>query len=278
MNTRRQIQLLQVICTFVVLATCVGIFATGAWAFNTQTFRTPTETLEMGTFSVCVDDKVPDENGTYHLVAGESSVKLQAEGNMPSLVLTSWTPEGEEPQQYIVCLDPTCEEDSYVEIPVSTYKSMTLILTPVQEGPENVVELPEQIVVAAPPVPVEEANEATSEQTSEEETEETENTGSVNTGSVNTGSETTTTTSTDESTSEVVEPQEPATVEENTVEENTVEENTVESSEDNEVVTDEVATESEVESEGETSSQMPKEESEEPLITESGTTPGEPLA
>ena len=131
MNTRRQIQLLQVICTFVVLATCVGIFATGAWAFNTQTFRTPTETLEMGTFSVCVDGMEPDENGTYHLVAGESSVKLQAEGNMPSLVLTSWTPEGEEPQQYIVCLDPTCEEDSYVEIPVSTYKSMTLILTPV---------------------------------------------------------------------------------------------------------------------------------------------------
>ena len=56
------------------------------------------------------------------------------------------------------------------------------------------------------------------------------------------------------------------------------EETVVESSEDNEVVTDEVATESEVESEGETSSQMPKEESEEPLITESGTTPGEPLA
>ena len=135
------------------------------------------------------------------------------------------------------------------------------------------VELPEQIVVAAPPVPVEEANEATSEQTSEEETEETENTGSVNTGSVNTGSETTTTTSTDESTSEVVEPQEPATVEENTVEENTVEENTVESSEDNEV-----GTQSEVESEGETSLQTPPEESEEPLILESETTSGEPLA
>ena len=273
MKKTMNLVLLQALCVTVISVACVGVFATGAWAFNTQTFRTPTETLEMGTFSVCVDDKVPDENGTYNLNEGEYSIILHAYGNIPAFVLTSWTPEGEEPQQYIVCLDPTCEEDSYVEIPVSTYKSMTLILTPVQEGLENVVELPEQIVVAAPPVPVEEANEATSEQTSEEETEETENTGSVNTGSVNTGSETTTTTSTDESTSEVVEPQEPATVEENTVEENTVE-----SSEDNEVVTDEVATESEVESEGETSSQMPKEESEEPLITESGTTPGEPLA
>lgn len=274
MNTRRQIQLLQVICAFVVLATCVGVFATGAWAFNTQTFRTPTETLEMGTFSVCVDDKVPDENGTYHLVAGESSVKLQAYGNMPSLVLTSWTPEGEAAQQYIVYLDPTCEEDPSIEISVSTYKSMTLTLTPIAEWPEEVEGLPEQIVVAAPPVPVEVTDEAPenpqkSEQTSEEENE-------------NTSSETTQleedTTSTDESTSEVVEPQEPATVEENTVEENTVEENTVESSEDNEVVTDEVATESEVESEGETSSQTPTGESEEPLIPESETTPGEPLA
>ena len=274
MNTRRQIQLLQVICAFVVLATCVGVFATGAWAFNTQTFRTPTETLEMGTFSVCVDDKVPDENGTYHLVAGESSVKLQAYGNMPSLVLTSWTPEGEEAQQYIVCLDPTWEEDSCVEISVSTYKSMTLTLTPIAEWPEEVEGLPEQIVVAAPPVPVEVTDEAPenpqkSEQTSEEENEKT--------SSETTPSEEDTT-STDESTSEVVEPQEPATVEENTVEENTVEENTVESSEDNEVVTDEVATESEVESEGETSSQTPTGESEEPLIPESETTPGEPVA
>lgn len=274
MNTRRQIQLLQVICTFVVLATCVGIFATGAWAFNTQTFRTPTETLEMGTFSVCVDGMEPDENGTYTLDEGKYSIILHAYGNMPSLVLTSWTPEGEAAQQYIVYLDPTCEEDPSIEISVSTYKSMTLTLTPIAEWPEEVKELPDQIVVAAPPAQVEPTNEAPenpqkSEQTSEEENE--------NTSSETTPSEEDTT-STDESTSEVVEPQEPATVEENTVEENTVEENTVESSEDNEVVTDEVATESEVESEGETSSQMPKEESEEPLITESGTTPGEPLA
>ena len=266
MNTRRQIQLLQVICAFVVLATCVGVFATGAWAFNTQTFRTPTETLEMGTFSVCVDDKVPDENGTYHLVAGESSVKLQAYGNMPSLVLTSWTPEGEAAQQYIVYLDPTCEEDPSIEISVSTYKSMTLTLTPVQECSEEVEEIPvDGIVVAAPPAQVEVTNEVPenpqkSEQTSEEETEETEKTSSETTHLEED------TTSTDESTSEVVEPQEPATVEEDTVEENTVE-----SSEDNEV-----GTQSEVESEGETSLQTPPEESEEPLIPE--TIPGEPLA
>ena len=99
MNTRRQIQLLQVICAFVVLATCVGVFATGAWAFNTQTFRTPTETLEMGTFSVCVDGMEPDENGTYNLDEGEYSLILHAYGNMPAFVLTRWTPEGEEAQQ-----------------------------------------------------------------------------------------------------------------------------------------------------------------------------------
>ena len=271
MNTRRQIQLLQVICAFVVLATCVGVFATGAWAFNTQTFRTPTETLEMGTFSVCVDGMEPDENGTYNLGEGEYSIILHAYGNMPAFVLTSWIPEGEEAQQYIVCLDPTWEEDSYVEISVSTYKSMTLTLTPVQECPEEVEEIPVGgIVVEAPPAQVEPTNEATSAQTSGDETGETENTSTVNIVSG-----TATTTSTDESTSEVVEPQEPATVEENT----TVEEETVvESSEDNEVGTDEVATESEVESEGETSSQTPKEESEEPLIPESETTSGEPLA
>ena len=209
MNTRRQIQLLQVICTFVVLATCVGIFATGAWAFNTQTFRTPTETLEMGTFSVCVDGMEPDENGTYHLVAGESSVKLQAYGNMPSLVLTSWTPEGEEAQQYIVCLDPTWEEDSCVEISVSTYKSMTLTLTPIAEWPEEVKELPDQIVVAAPPAQVEPTDEEP--ENPQEKTGETENTSTVNIGSG-----TTTTTSTDESTSENDESQETATVEDNT--------------------------------------------------------------
>ena len=273
MNTRRQIQLLQVICAFVVLATCVGVFATGAWAFNTQTFRTPTETLEMGTFSVHVKDALPDETGSYHFQEGKHSVTLQAEGNMPSLVLTSWTPEGEEPQLYIVCLDPTCEEDSYVEILVSTYKSMTLALTPVLEWPEAVKGLPEQIVVAAPPAQVEVTNEVPenpqkSEQTSEEENEKT--------SSETTPSEEDTT-STDESTSEVGEPQEPATVEENIVEENTVEENTVESGAENEVVTDEVATESEVESDGESSLQTPKEESEEPLIPESETTSGESI-
>ena len=271
MNTRRQIQLLQVICTFIVLATCVGVFATGAWAFNTQTFRTPTETLEMGIFSVCVDGMEPDENGTYDLAAEKSSVKLHAYGNMPSWVLTSWTPEGEEAQQYIVWLNPTCEDTSYIEIPVSTYKSMTLTLTPVQECSEEVEGLPEQIVVAAPPAQVEPMDEEPenpqkSEQTSEEENE-------------NTSSETTQleedTTSTDESTSEVVEPQEPATVEENTVEENTVDENTVESGAENEVVTDEVATESEVESDGESSVQTPTGESEEPLIPE--TTSGESI-
>ena len=272
MNIRRQIQLLRVLCGAVVLAACVGVFTTGAWAFNTQTFRTPTETLEMGMFSVCVANAQPDENGTYHFEVGTKSVTLQAEGNMPSLVLTRWTPEGEEAQQYIVCLDPTWEEDSYVEISVSTYKSMTLTLTPVQECPETWEEIPEEgIVVEAPPAPVEATNEEPenpqeSAQTSEEEIGETENTGSVNTGS-----ETTTTTSTDESTSEVVEPQEPATVEEDTVEENTVE-----SGAENEVVTDEVATQSEVESDGESSLQTPTGESEEPLIP--GTTPGEPLA
>ena len=263
MNTRRQIQLLQVICTFVVLATCVGIFATGAWAFNTQTFRTPTETLEMGTFSVCVDDKEPDENGTYHLVAGESSVKLQAYGNMPSLVLTSWTPEGEAAQQYIVYLDPTCEEDPSIEISVSTYKSMTLTLTPIAEWPEEVKELPDQIVVAAPPAQVEPTDEEP--ENPQEKTGETENTSTVNIGSG-----TTTTTSTDESTSENDESQETATVEDNTKVEDETE---VESSEDNEV-----GTQSEVESDGESSLQTPTGESEEPLILESETTSGEPLA
>ena len=264
MNIRRQIQLLRVLCGAVVLAACVGVFTTGAWAFNTQTFRTPTETLEMGTFSVHVKDALPDETGSYHFQEGKHSVTLQAEGNMPSLVLTSWTPEGEEAQQYIVCLDPTWEEDSYVEISVSTYKSMTLTLTPVQECPEEVEGLPEQIVVVAPPVPVEVTNEEPenpqeSTQTSEEETEETEKTSFETTPSEED------TTSTDESTSEVVEPQDPATVEENT----TVEEETVvESGAENEVVTDEVATESEVESEGETSLQTPTGESEEPLIPE----------
>ena len=263
MNIRRQIQLLRVLCAAVVLAACVGVFTTGAWAFNTQTFRTPTETLEMGTFSVCVDDKVPDENGTYHLVAGESSVKLQAYGNMPSLVLTSWTPEGEEAQQYIVCLDPTWEEDSCVEISVSTYKSMTLTLTPIAEWPEEVKELPDQIVVAAPPAQVEPTDEEP--ENPQEKTGETENTSTVNIGSG-----TTTTTSTDESTSENDESQETDTVEDNT----TVEEETVvESSEDNEV-----AAESEDESDGESSLQTPTGESEEPLIPESETTSGEPLA
>lgn len=260
MNTRRQIQLLQVICAFVVLATCVGVFATGAWAFNTQTFRTPTETLEMGTFSVCVDDKVPDENGTYNLGEGEYSIILHAYGNMPSLVLTKWIPEGEAAQQYIVYLDPTCEEDPSIEISVSTYKSMTLTLTPVLEWPEAVKGLPEQIVVAAPPAQVEVTNEASenpqeSVQTSEEENEKT--------SSETTPSEEDTI-STDESTSEVVEPQDPATVEEETV---------VESGEVNEV-----DTQSEVESDGESSLQTPTGESEEPLILESEATSGEPLA
>ena len=159
MNIRRQIQLLRVLCGAVVLAACVGVFTTGAWAFNTQTFRTPTETLEMGTFSVCVDDKVPDENGTYNLGEGEYSIILHAYGNMPSLVLTSWTPEGEAAQQYIVYLDPTCEEDPSIEISVSTYKSMTLTLTPIAEWPEAVKGLPEQIVVEAPPAQVEVTNE-----------------------------------------------------------------------------------------------------------------------
>lgn len=260
MNIRRQIQLLRVLCAAVVLAACVGVFTTGAWAFNTQTFRTPTETLEMGTFSVCVDGMEPDENGIYHFQAGDHSVILQAEGNMPSLVLTSWTPEGEEPQQYIVCLDPTCEEDPSIEISVSTYKSMTLTLTPIAEWPEEVEELPDQIVVAAPPAQVEPTDEEPenpqeSVQTSEEENEKT--------SSETTPSEEDTT-STDESTSEVVEPQDPATVEEETV---------VESSEDNEV-----DTQSEVESDGESSLQTPTGESEEPLIPESETTSGEPLA
>lgn len=175
---KKQIQLLRVLCAAVVLAACVGVFTTGAWAFNTQTFRTPTETLEMGTFSVCVDDKVPDENGTYNLGEGEYSIILHAYGNMPSLVLTSWTPEGEAAQQYIVYLDPTCEEDPSIEISVSTYKSMTLTLTPIAECPEEVKELPDQIVVAAPPAQVEPTDEAP--ENPQEKTGETENTSTVN--------------------------------------------------------------------------------------------------
>lgn len=263
MKKTTNLLLLQALCVTVISFACLGVFATGAWAFNTQTFRTPTETLEMGTFSVCVDDKVPDENGTYHLVAGESSVKLQAYGNMPSLVLTSWTPEGEAAQQYIVYLDPTCEEDPSIEISVSTYKSMTLTLTPIAECPEEVKELPDQIVVAAPPAQVEPTDEAP--ENPQEKTGETENTSTVNIGSG-----TTTTTSTDESTSENDESQETATVEDNTKVEDETE---VESSEDNEV-----GTQSEVESDGESSLQTPKGESEEPLILESETTSGEPLA
>lgn len=261
MKKTTNLLLLQALCVTVISFACLGVFATGAWAFNTQTFRTPTETLEMGTFSVCVDDKVPDENGTYHLVAGESSVKLQAYGNMPSLVLTSWTPEGEAAQQYIVYLDPTCEEDPSIEISVSTYKSMTLTLTPIAEWPEAVKGLPEQIVVAAPPAQVEPTDEEP--ENPQEKTGETENTSTVNIGSG-----TTTTTSTDESTSENDESQETATVEDNTKVEDETE---VESSEDNEV-----GTQSEVESDGESSLQTPTGESEEPLILE--TTPGEPLA
>lgn len=263
MKKTTNLLLLQALCVTVISFACLGVFTTGAWAFNTQTFRTPTETLEMGTFSVCVDDKVPDENGTYHLVAGESSVKLQAYGNMPSLVLTSWTPEGEAAQQYIVYLDPTCEEDPSIEISVSTYKSMTLTLTPIAEWPEEVEELPDQIVVAAPPAQVEPTDEEP--ENPQEKTGETENTSTVNIGSG-----TTTTTSTDESTSENDESQETATVEDNTKVEDETE---VESSEDNEV-----GTQSEVESDGESSLQMPTGESEEPLILESETTSGEPLA
>ena len=266
MNIRRQIQLLRVLCGAVVLAACVGVFTTGAWAFNTQTFRTPTETLEMGTFSVCVANAQPDENGTYHFEMGTKSVTLQAEGNMPSLVLPRWTPEGEQVRLYYLALDPTTAENSTLVIPISTGKPLALTLAPVLERPEEVEEIPVGgIVVEAPPAQVEPTNEATSAQTSGDETGETENTSTVNIVSG-----TATTTSTDESTSEVVEPQEPATVEENT----TVEEETVvESSEDNEV-----GTQSEVESDGESSLQMPTGESEEPLILESEATSGEPLA
>ena len=263
MKKTTNLLLLQALCVTVISFACLGVFATGAWAFNTQTFRTPTETLEMGTFSVCVDGMEPDENGIYHFQAGDHSVILQAEGNMPSLVLTSWTPEGEEAQQYIVCLDPTWEEDSCVEISVSTYKSMTLTLTPIAEWPEEVKELPDQIVVAAPPAQVEPTDEEP--ENPQEKTGETENTSTVNIGSG-----TTTTTSTDESTSENDESQETATVEDNTKVEDETE---VESSEDNEV-----GTQSEVESDGESSLQTPTGESEEPLILESETTSGEPLA
>lgn len=263
MNIRRQIQLLRVLCAAVVLAACVGVFTTGAWAFNTQTFHTPAETLSLGAFSVSVAGVQPDETGSYYFQEGKHSVTLQAEGNMPSLVLTSWTPEGEAAQQYIVYLDPTCEEDPSIEISVSTYKSMTLTLTPIAEWPEEVEELPEQIVVAAPPAQVEPTDEEP--ENPQEKTGETENTSTVNIGSG-----TTTTTSTDESTSENDESQETATVEDNTKVEDETE---VESSEDNEV-----GTQSEVESDGESSLQTPKGESEEPLILESETTSGEPLA
>lgn len=165
MKKTTNLVLLQALCVTVISVACVGVFATGAWAFNTQTFRTPTETLEMGTFSVCVDDKVPDENGTYNLGEGEYSIILHAYGNMPAFVLTRWTPEGEEAQQYIVWLDPTWEEDSYVEISVSTYKSMTLTLTPIAEWPETGVEIPEKGIVVEAPM-TEEENTQQSETTS----------------------------------------------------------------------------------------------------------------
>ena len=60
MNIRRQIQLLRVLCGAVVLAACVGVFTTGAWAFNTQTIHTPAETLSLGAFSVSVAGVQPD--------------------------------------------------------------------------------------------------------------------------------------------------------------------------------------------------------------------------
>ena len=63
MRNLRSPVVLQLLCTAVIAVACLGVFSTGAWAFNSWITRTPVETLTYGTFTATLDDLPPDDDG-----------------------------------------------------------------------------------------------------------------------------------------------------------------------------------------------------------------------
>lgn len=85
---------LRLLCMAVIAIACAGVFATGAWAFNTWITRTPVETLTYGTFTASLVDRTPDENGQYSLTPDDYELTLHAEGNIDRVVQLTVTPQG----------------------------------------------------------------------------------------------------------------------------------------------------------------------------------------
>ena len=89
MSLKFRLHMLRLLCGCVVAAGCAGVFATGAWAFNTVMLKTPAETLELGVFSAQLvgDGLTPAESGTYTLESGTHALTLQALGNAHGVVV-----------------------------------------------------------------------------------------------------------------------------------------------------------------------------------------------
>ena len=150
MRNLRSPAVLQLLCAAVIAVACLGVFSTGAWAFNSWITRTPVETLTYGTFTATLDDLTPDDDGQYHLEPGTHFLTLHMQGNVPRYVLLTVTPQGDgapEAAQYTAASD--AETATFT---VETDYPLTLTLTVLEEAPENARSLADAQLEFAKPV------------------------------------------------------------------------------------------------------------------------------
>ena len=158
MRNLRSPAVLQLLCTAVIAVACLGVFSTGAWAFNSWITRTPVETLTYGTFTAALDNLTPDADDQYHLEPGTHSLTLHMQGNVFRYVLLTVTPQGDgapETVQYAAASD--AETTAFT---VQTDYPLTLTLTVLEEAPENAWPLADAHLVFAKPAEDTEDEEA----------------------------------------------------------------------------------------------------------------------
>lgn len=141
MSLKFRLHMLRLLCGCVVAAGCAGVFATGAWAFNTVMLKTPAETLELGVFSAQLvgDGLTQAESGTYTLEAGTHTLTLQALGNAQGVIVLQ-----------AETLPVAQAEEAESELTAESSEITLLALTSETAGPEEGSETPTPSEAPAP--------------------------------------------------------------------------------------------------------------------------------
>lgn len=136
MKQSRKTTLMRLLCTAVIAVACIGLLATGAFAYNTTITRTPVETLTYGTFTAALqgDGLQTSEDGSYTLAPRDTpyTLTLRTEGNVERYVVLEIAAEETEPT-LVYCAAPGATATTFA---VDTDYALTLRLTVQKNAPE----------------------------------------------------------------------------------------------------------------------------------------------